>query len=289
MTKLSIIMPVFNEGATVLTAVKRVLFVDYPCPVELIVVDDGSVDSTAERLEGLAGPGVQVVRHQQNQGKGAAVRTGVDLASGTHMIILDADLEYSPGDIVAMLVPVAEGRVDHVFGARVFGMNTRFQSFRFAVGGRLLTLAANLLYDSCLTDLHTCLKLIPVTDFRSLSLSEDGFGFDTELTARLLRAGVRPFEVPVAYHGRPFDEGKKISWRDGLRCLLILSRVRAERAVDIACIRRPVTSDGIPVAVPTSWTGVGTAQNAGTAPVEISGAEGIGPRDSGFNPPVVAL
>jgi glycosyltransferase involved in cell wall biosynthesis len=288
---LSIIMPVYNESATVVTAVERVLSVDYPCPVELIVVDDGSVDATPRLLADVRRPGVHVVRHERNQGKGAAVRTGVNRAAGTHMIIMDADLEYSPGDIVAMLLPVAEGRSDHVFGTRVFGMNTLFPSFRFAMGGRLLTLAANALYDSCLTDLHTCLKLVPVRDFRTLSLSENGFGLDTELTARLLRAGVRPFEVPVTYHGRPFDEGKKISWRDGLQCLRILARVRLQRATALDRVRPPAASEAIPVAVPTSWSGVRPPDGAG-APrrIDLTAHEhGIGD-DAGVNPPpAVAL
>jgi len=142
---------------------------------------------------------------------------------------LDADLEYSPTDIPLMLEPVLDGRADHVFGTRVFGLNTRYPSFRFAMGGRALTFAANVLYDSCLTDMHTCLKLVPVEDFRVLTLTEDGFGLDTELTARLIRGGVRPYEVPVSYNGRTVADGKKIAWRDGVRCLSILAKVRAER------------------------------------------------------------
>jgi glycosyltransferase involved in cell wall biosynthesis len=229
MVRLSIVMPVYNEGTTISSAVERVLAVEYPCPVELVVVDDGSIDRTPEVLRRLAERGVTVVRHPVNQGKGAAVRSGVDQATGTHMIILDADLEYAPADIPAMLEPVLEGRADHVFGTRVFGINTRYQSFRFAMGGRVLTFAANVLYDSCLTDMHTCLKLLPVEDFRVLTLTENGFGLDTELTARLIRGGVRPYEVPVSYDGRSVEDGKKIDWRDGVRCLSILVKVRAER------------------------------------------------------------
>jgi glycosyltransferase involved in cell wall biosynthesis len=229
MARLSIVMPVYDEAATIVAAIDRVLDVDFPCPVEMIVVDDGSKDTTAALLEPMGERGVRVVRHSRNLGKGAAVRTGVDLASGTHLIVLDADLEYSPGDIPTLLAPVLSGVSDHVFGSRVFGVNTRFQSYRFAIGGRATTLAANLLYDSCLTDMHTCLKLLPVADFRALELTEDGFGLDTELTARLLRAGVRPFEVPVSYNGRSMSEGKKISWQDGVRCIAILAKVRGAR------------------------------------------------------------
>jgi glycosyltransferase involved in cell wall biosynthesis len=248
-SKLSIVMPVYNEEATVLAAIERVLAVKYPWPIELIVVDDGSADSTAEQLQGLTERGVKVVHHDRNQGKGAAVRTGVGLATGTHVIIIDADLEYSPGDIPSMLVPIIEGKTDHVFGSRIFGMNTQFQSFRFAMGGRLLTLVANVLYDCCLTDMHTCLKLIPVSDFQALTFTENGFGLDTELTAHLLRRGVRPYEVPVTYNGRSFDQGKKISWRDGIRCIFILAKVRAKRP-QINPTGRPVPFHVIPVAVP---------------------------------------
>jgi dolichol-phosphate hexosyltransferase len=223
MVSLSIVMPVYNESGTIRSAVERVLAVDYPCPVELIVVDDGSSDDTASILRGLAESGLRLLCHERNLGKGAAVRTGVGQATGSHMIVLDADLEYSPRDIPSMLRPVIDGHAHHVFGTRVFGLNTRYQSFRFAMGGRALTLAANLLYDSCLTDMHTCLKLLPIADFRAMRLSEDGFGLDT------IRAGVRPFEVPVSYHGRSVEQGKKIGWRDGMRSLSILTRVRAER------------------------------------------------------------
>ncbi len=230
MTKLSIVMPVFNESATILTAMARVLEVDFPCATEIVIVDDGSVDATWDRLETLTDSRIRLVQHARNQGKGAAVRTGVAHASGTHLIILDADLEYSPSDIPTMLAPVLSGISDHVFGVRVFGLNTRYPSFRFAMGGRATTLAANILYDSCLSDMHTCLKLVPIAHFRALQLSESGFGLDTELTARLLRAGVRPYEVPVSYNGRGVAEGKKITWRDGVRCLAVLGKVRAERS-----------------------------------------------------------
>lgn len=232
MIVLSVVMPVFNEQATVSDAIQRVLAVDYPCPVELIVVDDGSTDRTARVLRCLSDPRVTVLCHPVNRGKGAAVLTGVRRANGTHVLIVDADLEYSPNDIPSLLTPVMTGISDHVFGSRVFGLNTRFPSFRFAVGGRLTTVFANALFDSCLTDMHTCLKLVPLAHFRAMTLSEQRFGLDTELTASMLRAGMRPYEVPITYNGRGLDEGKKISWRDGWECLRILMVVRMrERTV----------------------------------------------------------
>lgn len=239
MVMLSIVMPVYNESGTVRSAIERVLKVDYPCPVELVVIDDGSTDGTAAILQELGGGGMRLVRHPRNLGKGAAVRSGVAEAAGSHMIILDADLEYSPEDIPTMLGPVLHGRADHVFGARVFGMNTRYRSFRFAMGGRALTLMANILYDSCLTDMHTCMKLLPVEDFQALHLSENGFGLDTEIAARLLRGGMRPFEVPVSYDGRSVAQGKKVSWRDGVRCLSILFKIRVQRQPEpLATVKR---------------------------------------------------
>jgi glycosyltransferase involved in cell wall biosynthesis len=227
---LSIVMPVYNEGPTIVRALERVLAVDYPCPIELVVVDDGSADGSWDAIASVYDARIVRIQHSVNQGKGAAVRTGVDAAAGSHLLILDADLEYSPADIPALLAPVLAGDTDHVFGARVFGINTRYQSLKFAVGGRLTTLAANVLFDSCMTDMHTCFKLVPTHQFRSFRLTECGFGLDTELTARLLRAGVRPYEVPVSYNGRSVADGKKITWRDGVECLRILAKVRFGRA-----------------------------------------------------------
>lgn len=249
---LSIVMPVFNEGVTVRSAIEHVLAVDYPCPIELVVIDDGSTDDTADILhELLVEPEVRLVRHPRNLGKGAAVRSGVAEAVGSHVVILDADLEYSPHDIPAMLDPVLRGRTNHVFGTRVFGFNTRYQSFRFAIGGRALTLVANVLFDSCLTDMHSCLKLLPVADFHALRLSESGFGLDTEITARLLRSGMRPFEVAVSYDGRSFEGGKKISWRDGVQCLSILVKVRTQRYPDVLPPARATVSRAGPSATPS--------------------------------------
>jgi len=222
-------MPVYNEARTVVEAVRQVLAVEYPCPVELIVVDDGSTDTTLLELAVVGDPRVRVHRHPTNLGKGAAVRSGVRLATGTHVMPFDADLEYSPEDVPRMLAPVVAGRCDVVYGTRLFGVNTVYQSYRYAMGNRLMTLVANVLFDSYLSDLHSCLKMVPRDLFNDLHLTETGFGLDTEITASLLRLGVRPFEVPVSYHSRTHAEGKKISWRDGVACLQILGRVRFAR------------------------------------------------------------
>jgi glycosyltransferase involved in cell wall biosynthesis len=222
-------MPAYNESRTIVEAVRQVLAVDYPVPVELIVVDDGSTDTTPLELSVVDDPRMRIHRHPTNLGKGAAVRSGVQLAGNTHVLPFDADLEYSPDDVPRLLAPVLAGRCDVVYGTRLFGANTVYQSYRYAMGNRITTLVANLLFDSYLSDLHSCLKLVPRELLRRLPLRETGFGLDTEITASLLRNGIRPFEVPVSYHSRSHAEGKKISWRDGVACLQILGRVRFAR------------------------------------------------------------
>jgi dolichol-phosphate hexosyltransferase len=198
--------------------------------MELIVVDDGSTDSTPALLAQVTDPRVIIQRHPGNQGKGAALLSAVATASGTHILPFDADLEYCPDDIARVIYPVLKGRCDVVYGARLFGFNTVYRSYRYAAGNRLLTRIANVLFNAYLSDLHTCLKLVPLAVFRSLNLKECGFGIDTEVTALLLKAGIRPFEVPVSYFSRTRDEGKKITWRDALGCLTILLRVRLARS-----------------------------------------------------------
>jgi glycosyltransferase involved in cell wall biosynthesis len=224
--KLSILMAAYNEERTVAHVAAAVLATEYPCPIELIIVDDGSKDRTPELLAQITDPRVTVLRHRVNRGKSAALATAIEAATGTHMLPFDADLEYDPDDIPALIEPVLRGRCEVVYGTRLFGQNTVYQSFRYALGNKALTLAANVLFDASISDLHTCLKLIPLPLVRSMRLGATGFGMDTELTARLLRLGVRPFEVPVSYHSRSRADGKKISWQDGVACLRILAAVR---------------------------------------------------------------
>ena len=223
---LSIVMPAYNEGPTIRRAVRQVLATSYPCRTELIVVDDGSSDQTAKQLDGLSCDRLKVYRHSRNRGKGAAFLTGMSLANGTHIVPFDADLEYSPTDVARMLEPVLDGRAEVVYGTRLFGLNTVYHSFRYKMGNKATTLAANLLFDSAVTDMHTCLKLLPLALVREMRLVEQGFGVDTEITANVLKMGYRPFEVPVAYYARSHLQGKKINWRDGVQCLRILARVR---------------------------------------------------------------
>jgi glycosyltransferase involved in cell wall biosynthesis len=224
--KLSILMAAFNEQETIEQAISEILETDYPCDMELIVIDDGSKDDTPSLLANIDDPRVIVFRHEKNRGKGAAILTGVSLASGTYILPFDADLEYTPEDIPKLLEPVLRGRCSVVFGVRLFGYNTVYRSYIYALGNRMLTRITNIMFGACLSDLHTCLKLIPTTLFQSIRLSETGFGLDTEISASLLRRGVRPFEVPVSYFSRSHEEGKKITWRDAFACLWILIRVR---------------------------------------------------------------
>jgi glycosyltransferase involved in cell wall biosynthesis len=247
--KLSILMCAYNERQTIGQAVRAILETEYPCAIELILVDDGSTDGTADQVAQVTDPRLVFCRHPRNAGKGAALLSAVLLASGTHVLPFDADLEYEPDDIPRLLEPVLRGRAEVVYGTRLFGINTVYQTWRYAVGNRLLTRAANLLFNAYLSDLHTCLKLVPLATFRGLGLTETGFGLDTELTARLLRAGVRPFEVPVSYYSRSHAEGKKINWRDAVACLRILLRVRLDRgpgpaAAPVPQARRPRFGSG---------------------------------------------
>jgi dolichol-phosphate hexosyltransferase len=256
--KLSIVMAAYNEAETILEAIEEVLAVDYPCEMELIVVDDGSNDETAALLTEVDDPRVTVLRHEANRGKGAALMTAMAAATGTHMLPFDADLEYVPDDILRLLEPVLRGRCNVVYGVRLFGCNTVYRSYLYAAGNRTFTRTANLLFGACLSDLHTCLKLVPVDVLRSLRLTETGFGLDTEISASLLRCGIRPFEVPVSYFSRSHEEGKKISWRDAFACLRILLRIRAHRrthfreAIEFARSHRRASS-APPAAAAEPW------------------------------------
>jgi dolichol-phosphate hexosyltransferase len=224
--KVSILMCAYNERQRIAQAIREILDTSYPCEIELIVVDDGSADATAAIVEQFDDPRVILHRHRRNEGKGAALQTASQLASGSHILPFDADLEYSSEDIPRLIEPIIKRRYDIVYGVRLFGFNTVYQSYRYALGNKLLTTVANILFDAKLSDLHTCLKLVPLNVFRRLALRETGFGLDTELTAALLRLGNRPFEVPVSYYSRSRAEGKKINVRDAFVCLRVLLRVR---------------------------------------------------------------
>jgi glycosyltransferase involved in cell wall biosynthesis len=226
--KLSILMPVYNEEARLPEALKQALGVDYRCAVELVVVDDGSTDATPTILDAVDDARVQVVIHPVNQGKGAAIKTAVAKASGEYLVILDADMEYDPQDIPRLLAPVLDGRAEVVYGNRTFGSHSSF-SFWYVMGNKAVTTAANMFYNCYLGDLETCFKLMPVELYRSLEIRSRGFGMEAEVTGKLLRRRYRPFEVPISYHARTREEGKKITWRDGVEALWILFRERLRK------------------------------------------------------------
>lgn len=224
--RLSVIVPAYNEERSITVVVRALLDVPYQCPVEIVVVDDGSSDLTAVKLKEFDDPRLKIHRHHSNKGKGAAVVTGIRNATGTYALIFDADLEYDPCDIPKLVAPVQRDKARVVYGSRIHGDHTAFQSLKYALGGRLTTVYANILYNAYLKDLHTCLKLLPLDLARELPLTENGFGLDTEITALILALGVRPLEVPVSYYGRTSGEGKKLTWRHGVECLWVLTRVR---------------------------------------------------------------
>ncbi|RZU72270.1 glycosyl transferase family 2 [Micromonospora kangleipakensis] len=226
--KLSILMPVYNEEERIADALKQALAVDYPCEIELVVVDDGSRDGTSEVLGRVDDARLRVITHQRNAGKGAAIKTAVDNADGEYMVILDADLEYDPQDIPRLLEPVLDGHATVVYGNRTFGSHSSY-SFWYVVGNKGVTLAANVLYNSYIGDLETCFKLMPVELYRSLQIKSRGFGMEAEVTGKLLRQKIRPYEVPISYRARGREEGKKITWKDGVEAIWILSRERARR------------------------------------------------------------
>ncbi len=223
--KLSILVPVYNEAGTVIATLKRILGVDYPCEIEVVVVDDGSADATGGLLAGVGDERVRVETHPINRGKGAAIKTAARGATGDYMIICDADLEYSPEEIPALLMPVLSGEATVVYGTRSFGSHNAY-SFWYVMGNKGVTLAANLLFNAYISDLETCFKLLPTELYRELDVRSAGFGMEAELTAKLLGRGIRPYEVPISYRARSREEGKKLTWRDGVEALWILGKHR---------------------------------------------------------------
>jgi dolichol-phosphate hexosyltransferase len=223
--KLSILMPVYNEAETVHKAIKRLLDVEFPCPVEFIVVDDASTDRTPEILDGLHDDRLIKLRHPANQGKGGAIRTAAAAATGDYIQPFDADMEYQPEEIPELLKPVLRGEATVVFGSRTFGSHSAY-SFWYVMGNKGVTTVANILFNAYIADLETCFKLMPLELYRSLDITSKGFGMEAEITGKLLARQIRPFEVPITYRARSREEGKKITWKDGVQAVWLLARIR---------------------------------------------------------------
>jgi dolichol-phosphate hexosyltransferase len=225
---LSLVMPVYNEGATLKTVLTALGAVDMPLPWELIVVDDGSTDGASDAIERSWVPNaerVRVVKARENRGKGSALRKGFELADGDILGVQDADLEYNPKQIPQLIEPILEGHAEVVFGSRQFGAHASY-SFWYVVGNRIMSIAASALFDRYITDAYTCYKFFTRKRYEQLQLTANGFEIEAELTGGLLRSGARVMEEPISYAARGREEGKKIKPRDGVIGIGRLLRVR---------------------------------------------------------------
>ena len=221
---LTVIVPAYNEAATVEIALRRIRAV--ALRLEIIVVNDASTDGTREILDALLEKGLvdRVIHHEQNRGKGAAIRTGIAEAKGDAVVVQDADLEYDPADLPSLLLPIRSRQADAVYGSRFQGGPHRVLYFWHYVGNRFLTLLSNMFTNLNLTDLETCYKLVRTDVLKQLPLASNRFGFEVEITARLAQARARIWEIPISYSGRTYAEGKKITWRDGFAALFHILR-----------------------------------------------------------------
>ena len=225
---LSIIIPVFNEERTILEAINTVR--DIPYEKEIVVVDDNSTDNTRKILQSINSPEIKIYYNQSNTGKGGAVRKGIANATGDIFVIQDADLEYNPQELSILLEPILSGKADVVFGSRFSGHGAhRVLYFWHSVGNKFLTLLSNVFTGLNLTDMETCYKMMTRNALEGISIKENRFGFEPEMTAKLAKKKLRIYEVPISYYGRTYEEGKKINWRDGIAALWCIIKYNIQR------------------------------------------------------------
>jgi len=215
--KLSVVIPVYNEIGTIQEVLERVRAV--PIPKEVIVVDDGSSDGTGEVLRSLSSPDLVILFHDKNRGKGAALRTGFARVTGDVVLVQDADLEYDPSEYPRLLKPILENKADVVYGSRFAGETRRVLFFWHYVGNRFLTTLSNMFTNLNLSDMETCYKVFRADLLKRLRLRSNRFGFEPEFTLKVARLGCRIYEIPVSYHGRGYESGKKITWKDGVSAI----------------------------------------------------------------------
>ncbi len=227
MKRLSVIIPVFNEESTLEEIVRRVQEASFPLEKEILIVDDASTDATWEiisRLEAAA-DNIRTFRHSVNMGKGAGIRTAQPHVTGDLVIVQDADLEYYPEEYNLLAAPILDGRADVTYGTRFLGTHRVFLYWHY-LGNRFLTWITNVLYNTMLSDMETCFKMCRGDIFRGMTLTTNRFGFEPEFTAKVFKRGYRVYEVPISYNGRGYEEGKKITWRDGVAALYFLIKFR---------------------------------------------------------------
>lgn len=225
MKKLTVIIPVFNEERTLEEIVRRVQAAPFPLEKELLIVNDASSDGTRQVMARLDGGNVRTFHHDVNQGKGAAIRTAQRHVTGDLVVIQDADLEYYPEEYGAIAAPILDGRADVTYGTRFLGTHRVFLFWHYA-GNRFLTFVTNVLYNTMLSDMETCFKMCKSEVFTSMTLRSNRFGFEPEFTAKVFKRGYKVYEVPISYNGRGYEDGKKITWRDGIAALYFLLKFR---------------------------------------------------------------